>query len=163
MAASNAAEAAGRALRLSPRRASNLERLGNALVMRARIAAALDPGRGDGAAVAALADSADAAFGEALRLAPADGLILTAQARGQLLLRRPERALAAAQRIVALYPAAATGHALEAAALLSLGRSQEAREALILARDARWEEGAEPQRWAVEDLLRAFGRADSAR
>lgn len=70
---------------------------------------------------------------------------------------------AAAQRIATLYPAAATGHALEAAALLSLGRSQEAREALILARGAHWEDGAEPQRRAVEDLLRAFGRADSAR
>jgi hypothetical protein len=157
-AAAGAADAAGRALRLGPRRASNHERLGNALLMRARVAAALDPAAG-----AALADSADLAFGAALELAPADGLILTAEARGQLLLRRPEPALAAARRITALYPAAATGHALEAAALLALGRSPEARAALIRARDARWEDGAETQRRAVEDLLRAFARADSAR
>jgi len=157
--AASAENAARRALGLEPRRASNHQRLANALVMRARIVAAAAPG----ALASALADSADAVFGEACRLALADGLILVDQARGQLLLRRPERALATAGRIAALYPGAATGHALEAAALISLGRGGEARAALLRARAARWEDGTEPERRAVEGLLRAFDRADSTR
>jgi hypothetical protein len=34
---------------------------------------------------------------------------------------------------------------------------------LLKARDARWEDGSESQRRAVEDLLRALDRPDSAR
>ena len=163
-AAANAGAAAAEAVRLVPQRASNQERLANALVARSRIAAALSREGAGGAGVEALADSAGAAFAEAKRLAPADALILTDEVRGQLLLGRPERALVAARRITALYPGAATGHALEAGTLLSLGRPDAAREALLRARAARWEDGSEPQRRAAEDLLRALGGpADSTR
>jgi tetratricopeptide (TPR) repeat protein len=142
-----------------PLRASNHERVGNARVMRGRLALA----QGATPSAARLAETADAAFDAANRLAPADGLILTDQARGQLLLRQPERALATARRIIALYPEAATGHALEAAALLALGRGAEAHAALLRARDTRWEEGAGSQRRAVEDLLRGLERPGTPR
>ena len=150
-AARDARAAADAALALVPRRAVNHDRLGNALTMQARVA---PPGPGRDA----LADSADAAFAQATAFAPADGLILTDQARGQLLLGRPDRALATSRRIVALYPAAATGHALEGGALRAIGWSDAARAALLRARDARWEDGSESQKRAVEDLLRALDR-----
>jgi hypothetical protein len=157
-AASGADEAAHAALRLEPHRASNHQRYANALVMRARIAAVGAP-RGDGE-VAARIDSlmthADAAFGEARSLAPSDALILVDQARGQLALGRAIPALETARAVIALYPEAATGHALEAAALLTLRRGDEARAALLRARAARWEEGSESERRAVEGLLRAL-------
>ena len=166
VAATSAAASAGRAIALAPRRASNYQRLGNALTARARIAVEESIGLEDeirrGPAIAAIADSADRAFAEAARLAPCDGLILVDQVRDQLMLGRIPQALVSARRIVALYPGAATGHALEAAALIALHRKVEARSALLLARDGRWEDGSESQRKAVEGLIREYANPDSA-
>jgi hypothetical protein len=51
---------------------------------------------------------------------------------------------------------AALGHSLSGAALLLLGRVDEARAALLRARAARWEEDAGEQRAALERLLQQF-------
>ncbi len=158
--------AGGGAMRREPRRASNVQRLANALAMRARAVFADTTGDAHAslASLASLmADEADAAFVQAERLAPKDALILVDQTRAQLELARAEGALATARRIVAMYPGAATGHALEAAALMSLGRRGETRAALRRALAARWEDGAESQRSAAEAMLRALGPADSTR
>src|SRR5204863_6145693 len=123
---------------LMPGRASNVERVGNALAVRAlvtRMAAG-----NDAPDVAALATAADSAYEAALRLAPTNGLIMMEQARAALMFGRPERALEIARRITALYPAEGTGHAAEAAALLTLGRDGAAAAALRRALAGHWDE-----------------------
>jgi hypothetical protein len=165
VAGRSAQAAAGQAIRLEPRRASNVQRLGNALTMRAHLLDVSSEGLEDqirrAPEVAALTDSADAAFAAAEKLAPADGLILTDRVRSQLMLGRATQALATAGRMTALYPGAATGHALEAAALIALDRRMDARAALVRANAARWEEGTESQHRAVEHLIRSYTPPDS--
>ena len=166
-AAADAEAAAWRAVRLEPRRAANLQRLGNALALRARVVGSRGPSP-DRATPAerdapALAERADSVFAAACRLAPFDGLILVDRARARLELHRPERALAVAQRIEALYPEAATGYALEAAARLMLGQRDETRMALRRALAARWEEGAESEHRVAEGFLRGLEAASPAR
>jgi Flp pilus assembly protein TadD len=134
--------AARRALALVPTRAVNIERLANALGTRALRAGSVS-----------LADSAEALFARADAMAPADGWLLVAHIRFLLERRDGPRALAAAQRLAALYPDAALGHSLTGAALLLLGRDGEARDALKRAETARWEEDAGEQRAALERLL----------
>jgi hypothetical protein len=167
VAVKSAQAAAGRALRLEPRRASNYQRLGNALAMRAHLLDVSGEGLEEqirrAPEVAALTDSAETVFAAAEKLAPADGLILTDHVRSQLMLGRAPAALATAQRITTLYPGAATGHALEAAALIALDRRFDARTALVRANASRWEEGSESQRKAVERLIREYAPADTAR
>jgi O-antigen ligase len=166
LAGRSAQAAAGRALTLEPRRASNYQRLGNALTLRANLlevsAEGLEEQLRRGPEVAALTDSADAAFAAAEKLAPADGLVLTDHVRAQLMLGRATQALATAQRITALYPGAASGHALVAAALIALDRRPDARVALMRANAAHWEEGTETQRKAVERLIREYAHPDTA-
>ena len=103
-----------------------------------------------------LREQVDSLFAEARRRAPVDGLILVDQARGQLELHRADQALEAAQSIVALYPTAAVGYALQAAALMALGRREEATSALHRALAARWEDDAGAERRAAESLLRTI-------
>jgi Flp pilus assembly protein TadD len=101
----------------------------------------------------ALADSAEVLFARVTALAPAEGWLLVSRIRFELARRDGEHALASARRLEALYPEAAMGHSLAGAALLLLGRTDEARAALLRARDARWEEDAGEQRAALERLL----------
>jgi O-antigen ligase len=158
----NSAEAAAhRALRLEPRRASNYQRLGNALATRAAMLRAAAGAAPPSERWEPLAARAEAAFDQAQRLAPSDALILTDRVSAELSLGRNALALEAAQRIVSMYPAAASGYALEGAALLGAGRLAEARAALLRARDARWEAEDAPRRAAVDALLRDLSRADS--
>jgi len=141
-AALTAEGAARRALALVPNRAVNLDRLANAVGARAlRV-------HSD-----ALADSAEVLFARVTALAPAEGWLLVSRIRFELARRDGEHALASARRLEALYPEAAMGHSLAGAALLLLGRTDEARAALLRARDARWEEDAGEQRAALERLL----------
>ena len=118
-------------------------------------------GRAPDARADSLARLADAAYAAAIERAPSNALIRVEQARANLALRRPVSALAAARQIVALYPEAATGHALEGGARLMLGQREQARAALRRALGAHWEDGSESQRRAVEELLGALdqGRA----
>jgi len=141
-AALTAEGAARRALALVPQRAVNVERLATALGTRA-----LESGS------EALADSAEALFARVTALAPADGWLLVSRIRFELSRRDGEHALASAQRLARLYPEAALGHSLSGAALLLLGRADEARAELLRARVARWEEDAGEQRAALERLL----------
>jgi O-antigen ligase len=158
-AGQSAEDAARHAVALVPHRASNLERLGNALAMRARVAYAIgDPAQGAG-----LADLADSVFTAARSLAPADGRLLVSHARAALALGQPERALEVARRISALYPDAAVGYALQGAALVSLRRPAEARVELRRAVMSRWEPGLDSQRPAVVATLAALDRVDSLR
>ncbi len=148
-ARTDAERAARRALALQPRRASNHQRLANAFAARAR---AEDAPALDGAA--------DAAFARAEALAPADALVLVDAVRAQLLAHRWDDAATTAARIVALYPRAATGHALAAAALAAGGHDADALAACDRALAARWEDGAEAQRAATLALRnRLAGRA----
>lgn len=145
-----AAERAAReAVALQPSRAANRLRLADALALRAQ----LEPGQRD-----ALSPEAFAEFGAAARLAPADALVLVNRSRAALLLDRAPDALESARTMIRMYPAAATGHALEGAALLALGRRDEARAALGRALSADWEEGSEQQRTAAASLHEALGR-----
>jgi len=157
-AAAAAERAARRAVALQPARATNLDRLGNALAMRARLARAT--GAPDAAVLGARADSA---FAEACRLAPADGLLRVDRARAALALGRGDVALAVARDLIALYPNAGPAHALAGAALLTLGRLDEGRAALERALAAQWEEGADAERPAVEAMLRTLRRHAPAR
>jgi tetratricopeptide (TPR) repeat protein len=143
-----AERAARRALELEPMRATNLERVADALGERALRA------RSGG-----LADSAHALFDRASAMAPADGWLLVSWIRFELARRDGARALDAAQRLARMYPEAAVGHALSGAALLLLGRTDEARESLLRARAARWEEDAGAQRAELERLLAQLGPA----
>src|SRR5262249_54247796 len=157
--ARDAETAARAALRVEPLRANNYERLGNALAAEARAARAAGPGaRGE-----PLTNAATAAFAEAERRAPSDALVLTDEVSAELALGRPERALVPARKIVGLYPEAATGHALEGAAWLALGRVPEARAALERARAARWEPDDSTRRAVVERLLQATEASPPAR
>lgn len=140
--------AARRALSLEPGRASNFAVLGDALAARA-LRSGLEP----------VADSATAAYTRATALAPADGWLLVSHARFQLAHRDGARALEVAQRLTGIYPEAAVGHTLAGAALMLLHRPGAARDELLAARDARWEEDAGQQREAVERLLESFGPA----
>ena len=139
----DAESSARRALKLEPLRASNLQRLANALAMRG------------GAA------QADSAFDAASARAPYDALILVDRVRTEMQRGRPDAALRSARRIIAMYPGEATGHALEAGAWMVMGRGIEARGALERALAARWEEGSEAQQAAAERALRALAAADS--
>lgn len=137
-----AERAALRAVTLVPERASGHERLANALAARALATGSANT-----------ADSADLSYDRANRLAPVDGWLLVSWIRFHLARRAGARAHELAQRLTALYPEAAVGHTLSGAALLLLGRRTEAREELLLARGARWEEDAGAQREAVERLI----------
>jgi len=161
--ARGAESAARHSLRLEPRRAGNYQRLGNALAMRAALLRAGVASGDSSARWEPVATLADAAYDRAERLAPADALILTDRVSAELALGRNSPALDAARRIISMYPAAASGYALEAAALLGAGRLADARASLLKARDARWEAEDAPRRAAVEALLRDLARADSLR
>jgi O-antigen ligase len=157
-AANSAHAAALRTTALMPARASNVERVGNAFVVRALVTRAA---AGDGAPeVAALASAADSAYEDALRLAPTNGLIMMEQARAALMFGRPERALEIARQITALYPAEGTGHAAEAAALLTLGRHGAAAAALRRALAGHWDESAS-ERGSLAAMLAAIERGDT--
>jgi O-antigen ligase len=149
-AAHEATDAALRARRLVPARATGAQRLGSAWTMQARVNLATS----ETLAAARAEVSAARAFADARSLAPTDALILVEEARGQLSLQRWSEALVSARAIVALYPEAANGYTLESAALLGLGRVAEARTALARAQAARWEEGDDARRAEVERLLR---------
>ena len=156
--ADSAHAAALRATALMPARAANVERIGNALAARALVTRSAS---GDGAPeVAALASAADSAYESALRLAPTNALIMTEQARAALMFGRPERALAIARRITALYPGEGTGHAAEAAALLTLGRHGAAAAALRRALAGHWDESAR-ERESLAAMLAAIERGDT--
>ena len=140
--------AARRALALVPARAANVAQLANAVGTRALRAGS-----------AALADSAEALYARATSQAPADAWLLVSRIRFELARRDGERALASARALATLYPDAALGHSLSGAALLLLGRADEARAELLRARTARWEEDAGEQRAALERLLIQLGPA----
>ncbi len=146
-----AERAARRLVTLEPNRAANLERLG-----KARAARAAREGN------AVLADSMDVAFERASRLAPADGRLLGAQGRAHLALRNGARAFEVAQKLIGLYPEAAAGYTLSGAALLLLGRDDDARASLLRAHAARWEAGADEQRAAVARLLERLEKPPAA-
>jgi O-antigen ligase len=135
-----AESAARRALALVPRRASNVQRLANALAACGRIAAA------------------DSAFDRATALAPYDGLILVERALFEFQSGRPSLAIATARRIGAMYPEEAIGHSVEASLLIPLGRRAEAREALDRALAARWEAGSEARHEAARRARAALDR-----
>lgn len=141
-----AERAARRIMALVPARASAHERLGNALAARATLNGSRET-----------ADSADASYEGASRLAPADGWLLVSWIRFQLARRDGVRAYELSQRLIALYPEAAVGHTLSGAALLLLGKTSEAREELQRAKGTRWEEDAGEQRAAVDRLLAGIG------
>jgi len=101
-----------------------------------------------------LIDRADAAYDRALQLAPANALILVDQARSQIESHRADAALGTARRIVDLYPDAATGHALTAAAWVTMDRPDSAHAALERALTARWEDGSDAERAAAERLVK---------
>ena len=144
-----AAERAGwRAVELVPLRAAAHVSLADALAARALR---------NGATTTA--DSARVAYARAESLAPSDGWILVAHARFELAHRDGVHAYEVAQRLTGLYPEAAAGHALTGAALMLLRRPDEALTALRLARGARWEQDAAPQRAAVDRLLDSAGPA----
>jgi O-antigen ligase len=144
-----AAEAARRAV---PARSANLQRVADAAIARARLEAPHDT-----AQAGRLVARAESAFASARALAPADGLLLVDQVRGELSVGRTGEALAAAEHLARLYPESATGHALVAAALLADGRPEPARDALERALAARWEEGSEAQRAEAERMLARLG------
>jgi O-antigen ligase len=147
-AALEAEGAARRALALVPTRAANVSQFANAVGARAlRVGSS------------ALADSAEAMFARATSMAPVDAWLIISRIRFELARRDGERALASARTIAALYPDAAIGHSLSGAALLLLGRSDEARAELLRARGAHWEEDAGEQRAALERLLDQIGPA----
>lgn len=131
---------------LEPLRASSVQRLGNAWAAAARTAT--DPAERDRAM-----DRADSCFAVAARLAPLDAFIAVDEVRANLELGRPEAALRSARRIVTLYPQAAIGHSLEAAALLARDRPDSAVVSLRRALVSRWEEGEESERRAAEAYL----------
>jgi tetratricopeptide (TPR) repeat protein len=153
IAAAHAATAeriAGQAIALEPHRATNLQRLANAISAQARLATPADgvvpPRSPNLPRWQVLGARADSVFREANMLAPADGLILLDYARCRLELGRPQEALELARRIVRLYPTAATGYAVEGAAFLMLGERDSLRGALRRALAARWDDSNEAQR-----------------
>ncbi len=162
-AVARAESSARRAVALQPRRASNLQRLANALALRARLARAGVPAGRPATEAAMLTQLSDATFDAAAALAPCDALLLTDRVRACLEAGRPQAALASARRVVALYPAAGPAHALEAAADLALGDRAGALAALRRARAAYWEAGTERERAAVTRTLESLARAPVAR
>ena len=135
-----------------PARAANVSEMANALGARAlRVGSS------------ALADSAEALFARATAMAPADGWLLVSRIRFELARRDGEEALASARMLATLYPEAALGHSLSGAALLLLGRTDEARAELLRARGARWEEDAGEQRAALERVLNQIGPGATSR
>jgi len=143
--------AARRTLALVPLRAVNVERLATAVGARALMSGST-----------ALADSAEALFARATTMAPVDAWLLVSRIRFELARRDGEHALASAKRLAQLYPEAALGHSLTGAALLLLGRVEDARTELLRARGARWEEDAGPQRAALERLLQQLEPAGAS-
>jgi len=95
-------------------------------------------------------------------MAPVDAWLLVSRIRFELARRDGEHALASAQRLAQLYPEAALGHSLTGAALLLLGRVEDARTELLRARGARWEEDAGEQRAALERLLQQLEASSAA-
>ena len=145
-AATQAESCARRATLLEPLRARNREALGNALALRAQAAGA----SADSAGILAASDTA---FAEARRLAPRDALVLIDEARAGIDLRRPDRASEAAGRLVQLYPEAAIGHSLLAAAALLERAPARAREQLRVALASRWSVPHGPEWQAAVDAL----------
>src|SRR5262249_36858887 len=88
-----AEQAADRAIALAPLRAENHQSLGNLLLTRGQL--------GDEAARV----GGEAAFDQAVACAPMNAHIQLDRARDELKIRRPDAALATAQRASALYPA----------------------------------------------------------
>jgi O-antigen ligase len=176
--ASDAALAAARA-HLAAADSARARGLAGAATYEALVADRIQPGRGSNAlrfAESAALQSrlmppalapryvteSDSAFAAAIRLAPRDALVLTAWTRAALESGRPEVALTAARRAVALYPGAGPAHALEAAACLAAGDRAGTLVALRHARAAYWEADTEREHAAVERLYRALtgGAAD---
>lgn len=160
-AASDAARrgeiSARRAIELEPLRARNLQCLGNALALQARLAA--PPGGGE---ASPLGTRSDSAFLEARHLAPLDARILIDQARAQLELRQPTSASATAERIVQLYPEAAVGHALLGGAEVMLGQRQRAAASLRAALAARWMDDEAAERRVARSYLRMLDSTEFA-
>ncbi|MBI5167974.1 MAG: hypothetical protein HZA61_00660, partial [Candidatus Eisenbacteria bacterium] len=103
-------------------------------------------------AVAARGEDPSAAFAEAEHLAPSDALVRAEHARAALARGDAITAREQAARIVAMYPEAALGYAIEASAALVEGREREALAAIRRALGATWEEGAGAQRAAARAL-----------
>ncbi|MEO5616887.1 MAG: O-antigen ligase family protein [Candidatus Eisenbacteria bacterium] len=141
----DAEHAARRALALEPRRASNVQRLANALAARGALA------------------EADSAFDRAVALAPYDALILVDRVRFEAESGRLDRALVTARQLATMYPDEAVAHSIEAGIWLTLGRAPEARTALDRALGARWEAGSEGQHEAARRARKALGTGDSLR
>ena len=160
IALARAEVSARRSVELESLRATNSQALGSALALRARLSlVAQHPA----AEVAALASRSDSAFAEARKRAPLDALILIDQARGQLELNRGAAARVTAQRIVQLYPDAATGYSLTAAAQLMLGERAAAIRSLHAAVRGRWMEDRGADEWAAKAYLRKLEFVDSTR
>jgi O-antigen ligase len=155
-----AEESARRAIGLEPLRASNFQALGNALALRAHIARLSEH---PAAEVAAITAQSDSAFAEAKRRAPLDARVLIDQARGQLELGRAAEARITAQRIVQLYPDAATGYSLLAAAQLMLGDRPAAARSLRAAVRGRWLEDHGADEVAAKGYLQRLESPDSTR
>jgi O-antigen ligase len=142
-AAHDAIAAARRATDLEPLRATNHQRLADALAWKGRLQPA------DFAV-------AEAEYRVAMQLAPMDGYVRLERARAELEAHLYENAEATAAQLVALYPRSAQAHALHAAALAALGRRAEALAAANRALAARWDEGSEPEHAATRALRRTL-------
>lgn len=147
---------AERAVLVEPLRASGHQRVGTALAQLATLAPT-DTVR------AQRAIASRAAFARARRLAPHDPLLLVECARAALDQRAGDWALASAEALLALSPDSGTAWALKAAALLQLGRSEQAREALDAAALAPWEAGSERERAMVELARRTLEARSTSR
>jgi O-antigen ligase len=159
--------AARAAIALEPRRASNVQRLADALARRAQLE---DEMRNPSASVASSSElarsltfEADSVFRSAERLAPADGLLRLDHARCQLELREPEAALTTAREIVHLYPGSANGYTVESAAFLMLGQTDSLRIALRRSVGSRWDDPWSGERLRAIQLLNRLDDGDHSR
>jgi predicted Zn-dependent protease len=125
-ALSEATRHARRAVELVPARAGNHEELARVLAARAA--------NGDRDSAAA----AQRAIDQVVRLAPVNALLQLQVAQLELVLERPERARAIAQRVAALYPDHAPALVTLAEAALALGDSASAEASLRRAFTAQW-------------------------
>jgi O-antigen ligase len=123
--------AARRAVALAPKRAENHLILARALAAR--------EAQGDAAARA----GAEAEFDASLTLAPMDGLSLMEVADYEAMAGRPAPALAAARRVVTLYPDEAEPLGVLGRALLSAGERDSARIAFERALGRSWRQPGE--------------------
>lgn len=156
LGASAALATAQRAVEVEPLRAIAHERLGVAEAMLATWTT-------DDSLARAHRDAARLSFSTARRLAPHDPLILVSSCRAALTLREGDWALAQAESLRALSPTSATAWALRAGALLTLGRTTEARSALDSASTASWEPGSARERAMVELARRTLGLGTASR